>query len=174
MKPISTTPIAALLLICTIAFDSLAELSAGNVLHFNSGSNVSIEVTQGFWIDAPLQVASGVVIGELMADISIDTPFQLFEQRSQHVSSGPVSVIHADGNTAQLDFSTWAMTWKGIVIPLDSGGNNPQGEGIAVVQCDNVCDKGESFSLNYSATLPEGTEALGGLGYRLHLTGTIN
>ena len=99
--------------------------------------------------------------------------FQLFSQETQHLSNAPVAVVEADDNSAKLDFSSWAMNWHGAVIPLGAGGSDEYGEGLAVVMCDSSCKKGKSFTLDYSATIPAGTEILGGMAYRLHMVGMI-
>lgn len=150
-----------------------ARLKNGDTLLFEAGSKISIEINPGFWIDAPIQANQGLVIGEAQADNSIDEPFKLFEQATQHLSSAPVAVVDADENSTKLDFSSWSMTWRDVVISLGSGGSNESGEGVAVVKCDSACSEGKSFTLDYSATIPAGTSPLSGLAYRLHMVGTI-
>ena len=174
MKQINATKsLIALVLLGTAALPIQAELGNGDILHFGTGSKVSMEVSPGFWINTPIAFNTGLIIGEAQTDNSIDAPFHLFEQLTQHLSSEPVTVIDADAGSAVLDFSAWAMSWRGTVILLGAGGDNEQGEGVAVVQCDNGCVKGEAFKLNYSATLPVDTVSLAGLPYRLQLVGTI-
>ena len=174
MKPIiNTKPMIALVLLSTAAFQAQAELNNGDTLRFGTGSKVSLEVSPGFWVDAAIAAGTGLIIGEAQTDHSIDAPFHLFEQTTRHLSSEPVAVMDADVSSAVLDFSSWAMTWHGVVIPLGAGGSDEQGDGVAVVQCNSSCRKGESFTLDYSATLPAHTESLGGLAYRLHMVGVI-
>ena len=174
MKQIKLTPsLIALVLLGTAAVPVQAELGNGDTLHFGTGSKVSLEVSPGFWIDTPMAVNNGLIIGHAQTDNSIDAPFHLFEQQTQHLSTEPVAIIDADAGSAVLDFSSWTLNWHGAIIPLGSGVDNEQGEGVATVQCDNSCSKGEPFTLDYSATIPAGTESLGGLAYQLHMTGII-
>jgi hypothetical protein len=149
------------------------ELKNGDALHFGTGSKISMEVSPGFWIDTPIQANQGLVIGEAQADNSIDAPFDLLAQATQHLSSAPVVVVEADANSAKLDFSSWAMNWGDAVIPLGSGGSDEHGEGVAVVKCESSCKEGKSFTLDYSATIPAGAGILGGMAYRLHMMGKI-
>lgn len=184
MKQIISTKLAfglvlfgAVTLLVLIGKDALhfnAELKNGDTLYFETGSKISMEVSSGFWIDIPIQANKGLVIGKAQADNSIDTPFQLFEQETQHISNEHVSVVDADVNSAKLDFSSWAMNWGGTAIPLGAGGSEEYGEGVALVKCDDGCNKGKSFTLDYSATIPAaGTGALSGLAYHLHMVGMI-
>jgi hypothetical protein len=174
MKQNTTTKsLIVLVLIGAAALPVHAELVNGDTLTFGTGSKVSLEVSPGFWINTPIDASTGLIIGEAQTDNSIDAPFHLFEQPTQHLSSEPVALIAADASSAVLDFSAWAMSWRGAVILLGAGGDNAQGEGVAVVQCDNGCVKGEAFKLDYSATLPAVAVSLAGLPYRLQLVGTI-
>lgn len=166
------TAITAFLL-GTVAVNVQAELSAGDTLHFTSGSKVSMEVSPGFWVDSAIEANRGLVIGTAQPNNKIDKSFRLFDQPTTHKSNGPVKVIGKDGAKAMLDFSSWAMDWQGNVIALNKGGTNEQGAGVALVSCENNCSKGESFTLDYSATMPSDANELGGLAYRLHMTGTI-
>ena len=174
MKHVSTAPMIALLFSSTLSFNSTAELSKGNTLIFGEGSKVSIEVTPGFWVDAPLQAKKGLSIGAAQKDKSIDMPFRLFDHDSQHVTKGPVTVIGSAGGSAQLDFSAWAMNWKGNVVVLGASGDDAENKAVATMKCESSCKKGETFTLDYSTTLPSDTEIIADLKYRLHLTGTIN
>ena len=174
MKQTVRTPsLIAALMLASAAVPVQAELGNGSTLQFGAGSKVSLEASPGFWVDTPIEAASGVVIGALQADSSIDAPFRLFEQATQHLSGEPVAVIEADTGSAILDFSAWAMSWHGEVIPLGSGGDNPYGDGAALVTCEGGCSEGNGFTLEYSATLPDGAGLLAGLAYRLQLVGTI-
>ena len=169
MKQISyTKSLITLVLLGAAALPVQAELNTGDTLYFGAGSKVSLEVSPGFWVDAAIAAGTGLIIGEAQTDHSIDAPFHLFEQTTRHLSSEPVAVMDADAFSAVLDFSAWAMTWRGAVIPLGAGG-----EGTAMVQCDDGCRRGEAFTLDYSTTLPAEAGSLAGLPYRLQLVGTI-
>jgi hypothetical protein len=162
-----------LALLGTTALPLQAELGNGDVLHFGAGSKVSMEVSPGFWIDVPIAADTGLIIGEAQPDRSIDAAFRLFEQPTQHLTGEPVIVFEADASSAVLDFSVWTVFWHGRLVPLGSGGDGEYGEGAALVQCSNVCSKGETFRLDYSASMPAEAGMLVGLAYRLQLVGTI-
>ena len=169
MKQITPTKsLMALMLLGAVALPVQAELYNGNILYFGTGSKVSLEVSPGFWVDMPIAARAGLIIGEAQTDNSIDVPFYLFEQATQHLSSEAINVMEADFTSAVLDFSSWAMTWQSAVIRLGAGG-----DGTAMVLCDNGCSSGEAFTLDYTATLPTDAGLLAGLPYRLQLVGTI-
>ena len=169
----NTNTMMVVLLLCAPSSNVLADLAVGDTLYFGAGSKVSIEASPGFWVDVPVKVNKGLTIGAAKTKKTIDKPFHLFGQASQHLSNSPVTSTSTSVNSAQLDFSSWAMKWKNHVIDLGTGGSNALGEGVADVQCANSCSKGESFTLDYSASIPAEVEALGGLAYRLHWVGMI-
>ena len=113
----------------------------------------------------------------------IDVPWIFFGNTGMHQSLSPITVVSDDGNgNVLLDFTGWAMTWN--TVPVDNLGqgswavDNPNPEGQAVLKCQFDCstlynievDTREWFTLDYSATVPEGDPSgLGGIRYQLHL-----
>ena len=98
-----------------------------------------------------------------------------FGNTGMHWTSSPTNVLSSTGNTAQIDFSGWNVTWNDEpMIPLGEGawGTNP--EGVAMITCGVDCSVGDSYSLYYSAIVPStapGAFAL--VAYELNLVGTI-
>lgn len=154
------------------ALQASAELGTGDTLQFGEGSKISIEASKGFWLDVPVHSATDLVIGK--AATNIGGTFLLFGQQAQHLAKQSVDVLNANANQAQLDFSAWALSWKGKIFSLASGGSNSQQPGVATVNCVASCGKGDSYTLDYSAQLPADAGALAGLAYRLHLEGRIH
>ena len=106
---------------------------------------------------------------------NIDNAWRFFGNTGMHLTTAPVNVLSGSGNSATLDFAGWSVTWNGIpVIPMGSGAWNGNAEGVAQVTCGSNCADGDSYSLMYSATVPEGDPSnFGGVQYLLSLTGTI-
>jgi len=85
----------------------------------------------------------------------------------------PVTVINQDDpSNVTLDFAGWGVTWNGIDnIALGSGAFAGNPEGTAIMSCANACEEGDTYTLDYSATVADGGFA--GAPYSLHLAGTI-
>ena len=106
--------------------------------------------------------------------IDIDEPWQFFANTGMHLSNSPVSVVSDDGaGNVLLNMSGWGITWNGIPeIPFGSGswGSNPEGQ--AILTCSTNCSLGDSFTLFYTATVPDGhSSGFGGVRYRLGFDG---
>lgn len=107
----------------------------------------------------------------------IDKAWGYFGNTGLHLTSSATNILSATGNTATVDFSGWVVTWNAIpAIPM-SGGAWSAGftSGEAKVLCAVDCGEGDTFTLDYSATVPLGDESgFGGVQYFLHLVGTIS
>lgn len=80
-----------------------------------------------------------------------------------------------DNEDGTVDMSGWTVTWNGIPgIPMGGDGANFAGDtGLATFSC-GMCEVGDAFTLDYSAHVPLGdASGFGGVGYALHLEGTI-
>jgi len=108
------------------------------------------------------------------------------------------TTISSDDNSGAvtLDFSGWGVTWNGITA-INMGGGTQQcgtasdgicvdgagtdianaydnGTGVATVTCAAVCAAGETYTLDYSANVPQADPSnFGGVLFVLHLEGTI-
>lgn len=109
----------------------------------------------------------------------IDNPWVYLAQTGMHLTTSPVTILSQTANSMELDFSGWGMTWDGYpLIPLGTGAwrswNNSQ-DGIASVTCSTDCSNGDTYQLQYSATIPlDDPSVLAGVTYALDITGTIS
>jgi hypothetical protein len=164
-----------------------AALVNGSVLSFTG--TYGAEVAPGFVLPTSISSFNGLVIGAAQPasgshsgpidgseSPGIDNPWQFAGNTGMHLTTSPVNILSDDGaGNVTLDFSGWAMTWNGVpVIPLGTGAweGNPEGE--AILTCANTCEDGDSYSLDYSATVPEGDPSgFGTVRFNLDLSGTI-
>ena len=107
----------------------------------------------------------------------IDNAWGFFGNTGMHQSTSAVNVTSASGDTANLDFSGWSVTWNGIAdIPMSGGAHSGGTDGVAVVTCaaGSGCASGSTYTLDYYATVPVGDPSnFGGVKYLLHLDGVI-
>ncbi len=105
----------------------------------------------------------------------IDEPWSYFNSTGMHQTTSASNVLSASGNSATIDFSGWNVTWNGIPsIVMGSGAwaGNPDGQ--ADVVCGTDCGNGDTYTLTYSATVPNGDPSgFGGVPYYLELHGTV-
>jgi hypothetical protein len=108
----------------------------------------------------------------------IDNAWGFFGNTGFHQTTSAASVTAASGSTGNVDFSGWSVTWNGIAnIPMSGGAfgsTSVYTSGIANVSCAVDCNNGDSYTLNYRATVPAGDPSgFGGVNYQVHLEGTI-
>lgn len=158
-----------------------------HVSYFGMDTNGSGEVTpnertkiymnNGLILGSP-QPASGshshYPDGTEIADI--DKPWEFFGNTGMHFTYSSTNVLSASDNTATVDFSGWRVTWNGVPsIPMGTGAWNGNEDGVANIICGVDCGDGDTYTLDYSATVPAGDQTgFGGVGYTLHLEGTIS
>lgn len=133
---------------------------------------------------------TGCPTGTEVIASSIDNPSCFFGNTAMHFTVSPTYLLSASGNTATIDMSGWRQTWNSIPsIPLgtgawngtvnESGGNfsytfSGMVDGYARVTCGINCNYGDTYTLDYTATVPAGDpSSLGGVQYALHLTGLV-
>ncbi len=143
-------------------------------MEVNPGNLTSVGIT-GFD-----HIQLGVAQLASVAMPSIDEPWQFFGNLGVHQTlavspdaSADITVLTDDSNgNVTLDFSAWNVSWNSIPgIPLNNGDDN----GIATMTCAVDCAIGDTFSLIYSAVVPEGDPSnFGGVNYILHMDGTIS
>jgi hypothetical protein len=156
----------------------------------SDGSYFGMEVQDGDWIYTVLKPgpAEGIILGSSQSASGshsgspdgserpgIDEPWKFFGNTGMHLSAKPVAPVEEGDNSMQLDFSGWAVTWNGIDrIDMGSGAHGSNPDGIAEVSCDPDCESGSDFTLEYTATVPNGDPSgFGGVSYQLHLEGEI-
>lgn len=124
------------------------------------------------------QVATGSHSGQPNGTESsnIDQPWSFFGNTGMHQTSSPTFVLSSTGNVATVDFSGWAVTWNGIPgIPMGGGAWGGNANGVAEITCAVDCALGDTYILDYTATVPQGDPSgFGGVGYAVHLEGKIS
>jgi len=109
----------------------------------------------------------------------IDNPWLFFSNTGMHQTTSAVSTLSNDSaGNVELDFSGWNVTWAGIPgIPMSGDPANfglAGNDGIAVMTCAVDCGNGDTYVLNYAATVPQNdASGFGGVPYVLHLEGSI-
>ena len=116
---------------------------------------------------------------------NVDNAWGFFGNTGMHQTTSASTMLTSAGNTASVDLSGWNVTWNGIgSIPMGTGAWNPIAgagtgatgltNGVGLVTCAVDCAVGDTYTLNYSATVPLGDPSgFGGVKYYLHLQGTI-
>jgi len=128
-----------------------------------------------------IQAAAGTHAGEPDGTESpgIDAAWNFFGNTGLHKTTTSTSVLSDNGTgNATIDMSGWAVTWNGIAtIPMNSGASGTIGnpDGVGVLTCANDCRSTDTYTLDYSATVPAGDPSgFGGVSYALHLEGNIS
>jgi len=149
------------------------------------------------------QAASGSHAGSIDGSESpgVDNAWEFFSNTGMQYSSSPTNVTGATGATAEIDFSGWGVTWNGIPAINMGGGSQDcgtasdgicattdpdtgdvtdiagvfdNGTGIANVTCAVDCAAGDTYTLDYTAIVPQADPSnFGGVTFVLHLTGTV-
>jgi hypothetical protein len=108
----------------------------------------------------------------------IDDPWGFGGNTGMHLTTVAPTILSDDGaGNVTIGMSGWTVAWNGIaVIPMGTGAyahvGNPNG--VGVITCAADCAAGDTFVLNYSATVPAGDPSgFGNVKYGLHLEGTI-
>ena len=148
------------------------------------------------------QAASGSHSGTIN---STESPafdiWEFFGNTGMDFTRVPITALTDDGaGNVTLDLSGWTVTWNGIPV-IDMGGGiqdcgttsdgicvkgstdignlggvpYDNGTGIATMTCGTDCTNGDTFTLDYAATVPQADPSgFGGVSYSLHLTGTVS
>jgi hypothetical protein len=139
-----------------------------------SGTGASVvHGVDGIILGAP-QIATGSHTGFIDGSESpgIDI-WQFYRNTGMHftVNSG-ISILSDDGaGHVILDFSNWRVTWNGIPsINMGEGAHGGFTDGQAVMTCSNTCENGDSYTLEYRATVPAGDPSnFGGVAYSFYV-----
>lgn len=185
MKTISSTALVFGLL--GLSMSANAALVNGSVLNIGAGSSFEII---GYPIVQTITGFNGIVLGTTQSATgdhlgpidgtespNIDQPWVYAGNTGMHSTASPTNVLSASGNTASVDFSGWRWMFYGIPGGINMGGGawNGNPNGVALITCGVNCGSGDTYTLNYSATVPAGDpSSLGGYQYRLTLQGTVS
>lgn len=173
--------------VTTIDSSSNAFVKSGSYFGMDNDSNgkipglerTAISQNAGLAI-GKTQAASGSHSGPTTGAESagIDNPWSFFANTGLHWTQAPVNVIADDGaGNVTIDLSGWVVAWNGVqTIPMDSKAWEAGfTDGEALLVCGTDCSDGDTYTLDYSATVPADCACgFENVPYHLHLTGTIS
>lgn len=115
----------------------------------------------------------------------IDAPWYFASNTGMDFTTSPANVLSATGNTATVDLSGWTVTWN--TIPSISMGSRAWNgttqlatysgmtDGAAQITCAAGCLHGDTYTLSYTATVPNNdSSGFGNVKYSLHMAGSIS
>ena len=163
--------------LAVVSSNSSAALVNGSTLSIESGSYFDFIVGQ-----VPITGIDGVILGSVQPhDFSFTgnriDEFIFLGSPGMHYTTNPSNVLSSSGNTATIDFSGWSWAYNDGVASFNLGsgswGSNP--DGIAEISCGVDCGNGDTYSLLYTATVPEDDpNGYAGFTYELYLTGNVS
>jgi len=183
------TPTAVFVALMAAGAGAQAALVNGSALTIGTGSEFGMEVSPGFVLNTPITGLNGIVLGTVQPasgshsgppngteSPNIDQAWLFFGNTGMHQSTAATNVLSASGDTATIDFSGWGVTWNGLAnIPMGAGAWDGNPEGVAEVTCGVDCSNGDTYTLTYSGTVPDGDPSnFGGVRYSLTTTGTVS
>ena len=108
----------------------------------------------------------GIILGkDQSATGLVDNMWGFFGADGWHTQAGTLSISSAAGNAATINMTGWTVFWNNGAIDMGTGAD-------AVVTCGVDCGDGDSFTLDYTAIVPDG--AFAGVAYQLHMNGTVS
>lgn len=117
---------------------------------------------------------TGVTLGQTQARGEIDNKWDFSNNPGEHYTNltdgDGINVVSASGNTATINMSGWTVWWGNVAAGEDGPINMGTGAD-AIVTCAVDCAVGDTFALDYEATVPSG--GFTGVLYGLHLEGVI-
>lgn len=151
-------------------------VSSGSYFDFNSSGAIPITGVEGVilgTIQAPGNTHPGSITFDEGPSIDI---WEFMDSTGMDYTTSETNVLSASGNMATVDFSGWSMDYDGITdFSLGTGAWGGNAEGTANIECGVDCGNNDSYTLDYTATVPLGDPSgFGGSTYSLHLTGTIS
>ena len=181
MKHALTTS-ALITVISLTSSQSIAALASNATLLIEDGSYFDLTGPVFGLGQTPITGINGIILGttqpyDFSSSANVIDQFSFLAATGMHFTTAPTSVLSTSGNNATIDFSGWEWTFNNglTIFDLGSGawGSNP--EGIANIVCGIDCGNGDSFTLAYTATVPDNEpNGYAGYLYELHLTGTVS
>lgn len=161
----------------------------GNQINVTGGSWFSVDTDNNGSIHGVEKVAlsqgtDGLVIGYVQQPGEITAAWQFFANYSTDYDYDYTTQPVTGGTTNGLDLGGWTWLWHGLSVPLGSGAWTPVNCASLGIACTGYADGeavfswsgvyGDSYTLNYAATIPPGDPSgWGGNRYFLHLEGTV-
>lgn len=107
----------------------------------------------------------GITLGIAQSAGEIDDTWMFFGAPGNHTTNNGLVVASDDGaGNATINMSGWNVHWNGSDIDMGRGA-------AATVTCNNTCENGDRYTLDYTAVVPSG--GFSAVWYQLHLTGAI-
>lgn len=166
-------------------------VAAGSVTtntHAALSNNATLMIGDGSYFDiaasghVPIINVNGIILGTIQphdfspAGDSIDQ-FNFLGAPGMHYTTAPTNILSSSANSASIDFSGWSWAFNGAAAAfnLGSGSWGPNPSGVAELNCGLDCSNGDSFTLAYTATIPDDEpNGYAGYTYELYLTGTVS
>ncbi|HEY9202586.1 MAG TPA: VPLPA-CTERM sorting domain-containing protein [Gammaproteobacteria bacterium] len=139
----------------------------GNFFAMDTDGSGAFETTERTGISAGTD--GGITLGSTQGVGAIDATWGFFNNPGNHITLSAITVASDDGvGNATLDMSGWRVFWNNVTIDMGQGA-------AATVTCGNTCENGDTFTLNYAASVPDdGTTNFGNVPYALQMVGTIS
>lgn len=119
--------------------------------------------------------------GSPQSDIAVAPPWYNPDNQSGsavfHTLGTGISILSASGDTATLDMSGWGLSWfRTPNIPLGSGAwSDGYSNGAGNITCatGSGCALGSTYTLKYTATVPNDDPSFGSARFYFELHGTV-
>ena len=167
---------SGIIILGIVSLNASAALVNSSTLSIDSGSTFNLFGT------IPITEVNGIVLGSVQpydfsSSASVIDTWTFIGESGMHYTSSPTNVITSSSNVAAIDFSGWSWTFNsGLTnFNLGTGAWGANSEGVAEVICGLDCGNGDTYILNYTATVPDSDpNGYAGMQYELNLTGTIS
>ena len=139
----------------------------GNYFAMDNDSSGIFEEAERVGIEAGTD--GGIILGKDQSALGlIDTTWDFFGSPGNHTQAGTLTIASDDGNgNVTIDMTGWTVMWGTPQTAINMGTG-----AAAVLTCGVDCGDGDSFTLDYTAIVPDGGFA--GTPYQLHMSGTIS
>jgi len=136
----------------------------------NFGERIAISQNEGLIIGRAQPLSQIPIPGVQPSVIDVWNVSGLSDNTKEgtHWTSSPANILSDDGaGNVTIDLSGLALNTGGQNIFLE-------GTGVAQMVCAIDCSNGDSYTLDYTAIVPQGDPSnFGGVLYQLHLEGTV-
>lgn len=134
-----------------------------------TGSYFAMDLNaNGFTVQDQLAISSagtGLTLETAQGIGEIDLDWAFGGNNGRHQTLNALTTINTGINTYNVNMAGWTVNW-GAEGNIDMGTGAP-----ATLTCAVDCANGDTFTLEYEATVPTG--AFTGVPYQLHLEGTV-